>query len=491
MIGIHPPSGSIIRMPRLVILSFLFILLAGGAIAAPPKAAPPSAPLSQPLGKRPETVETILPPDVEVQHIADERVITYRDTVALVIGLVEPAGRRIFARGPAQVGNDEPVDGDTIFEIGSLTKVFTGLLLADMAHRGEVGLNDAVIKYLPLGTKLPQRGGHPMTLADLATHTSGLPDVVSNIAATDLNQPNLNMSAQQLLQSLASYELTRDVGAGYEYSDAGYELLALALINRSRGDFESLLRSRILGPLHMDNTRIALSTADKDKFSAGYNEHLQPVPHPPIPTLAGSTGMRSTANDLLTFLAANLGLDSTPLAPAMGDMLKTLRPTQYTELKVGLGWYVATLHGVEIVWLSGQTDGYRAFIGMVPKMHAGVVVLANSANTIEDIGVHLLDKETPLRKLYREVPISPGMFDNYIGRYIVNDNFYLVVTRDAGRLYIQGTGQPRAELFSEGDGKFFLRVVPAEVTFLTDAAGRAIAASMSQGGKIVLGTRVR
>ena len=374
---------------------------------------------------------------------------------------------------------------DTIFEIGSVSKVFTALALADEAHRGELSLNDPAVKYLPPGTILPQRGPEPITLLDLGTHMSGLPSMPPNVAVTDFNNPNADMTAEQLLKSVAAYELTRDVGSAYEYSDAGYQLLGLIVASAAHTDFETVLKSRIFGPLKMANTRIASSLDEKDRLSAGYDSHLQPVPHERIPTLLGSGGMRSTANDLLDFLAANIGLTPSPLAPAMADMLKVKRPTQYLELKAALGWHVATLHGVEMVWENGRTAGYRAFIGFVPKNRTGVVVLSNASNTIDDIGVHILDSATPLRTLHREAEIKPSQFDNYVGRYAVNENFALNVTRDGNKLFIQGTGQPRAELYFAGDDLFFLRVVDGTVLFQTDGSGRAHGLSLTQAGKTV------
>ncbi len=437
-----------------------------------------------PVTPNPGKVPSILPSDADLQRIVDDRVATYHDSVGLIVGVVEPSGRRLFARGPAQAGNDDAVDGDTIFEIGAVTKVFTALLLADEARRGELSLNEPATKYLPVATMLPQRG-RTITLLDLATHTSGLPKMPSNVMITDFNNPNADMNAEQLLRSVAAYELTRDVGAGYEYSNAGYDLLGMVVAAAGHADYETLLKGRILGPLHMAHTHILMSLDEKDRMSAGYDAHLAPVPHEHTPTLPGSEGMRSTANDLLDFIAANIGLANSPLAPAMADMVKNQRPTQYLELKVAMGWHVATLHGVEMVWENGQTAGYRAFIGFVPKNRTGVVVLSNSANTIDDIGVHILDKDTPLRHLHREVEVKPGEFDSYIGRYAVSETFALNVTRDGNHLYIQGTGQPRAELFSEGDGQFFLRVVDGEVTFQTDSSGRARSLSLTQGGKTV------
>ena len=241
----------------------------------------------------------------------------------------------------------------------------------------------------------------------------------------------------------------------------------------------------------MDSTRIAISATERDRLAGLYDEHLNPVPRPNPSVLSGSDGMRSTANDLLDFLAANLGLKPSPLAPAMADMIKVRRPTQFVELKAAIGWHIATLHGIEIIWHNGQTAGSRSFIGFAPKSRTGVVVLSNSANTIDDIGVHLLDPQSPLRTLRREVPVNPSQFENYIGRYAVSETFALEVTRDGNRLFIQAAGQPRAELFAESAEKFFLRVVDGDVVFQTDSSGRANSISLTQDGKTVSALRVR
>jgi CubicO group peptidase (beta-lactamase class C family) len=451
---------------------------------APAKAAPPvpqAAPAPVPFSKVP-----VFPSDPDIQRIVDDRVVTYHDAVGLIVGVVDPTGRRLFARGPAQVGNDDPVDGDTIFEIGGVTKAFTGLLLTDAVRLGELSLTDPAVKYLPPGSTLPQRGPRPITLLDFATHTSGLPKMPANVVLTDYNNPGAEMTPDQLLKSVAAYELTRDIGTGYEYSDAGYDLLGMAIAAAGHSDFETLLKSRIFAPLHMTSTRIASSLDEKAHLSSGYDQHLSPVPHSRIPGLMGAVGMRSTANDLLNFVAANAGLTETALAPAMADMLKDQRPTQYEQRKVAIGWHIVTLHGLDIVFSNGQTEGYRAFIGFVPKNHAGVVVLANSANGIDDIAAHLLDKDTPLRQLYREVEVKSSTFDNYLGRYVVNENFSVNITREGIHLYIQGFGQPRAELFSSGDDQFFTREVNAQVVFHVDGSGRATSVTLTQDGKSVI-----
>jgi CubicO group peptidase (beta-lactamase class C family) len=468
-------------MPRIPV-SLLIIALAlsfgGHAIGAP---ASPAATAKPP----PAGFVSALPAPADIQRMLDDRVVTYHDSVGLVVGVIDPGGRAVYARGPARIGNDDSVDGDTIFEVGSVTKMLTGLLLADMARRGQLSLDDPAAKYLPAGAMPPAHGARPISLLDLATHTSGLPRMPPNIAVSDFNNPNAAMSVDQFLRSVGQYELTRDAGQAYEYSNAGYDLLGLVEEKVGGTDYETLLKSRILGPLRMEHTRMGDSLADQDRRAALYDSHLHPVPRSPPGLLPGAEGLSSTANDLLNVLAANLGLPSSPLSPAMADMIRTQRPTRYPQLKAAIGWHVATLHGVDIVFENGQTEGSRAFIGFAPKSRVGVVVLSNAANTIDDIGVHILDPESPLRHLHREVAVNPAVFDNYLGLYRVGDTFSLIVSRDENRLFVQGFGQPRAELFSEGDGRFFLRVVDGEVVFRTDSSGRASGLELTQDGKTV------
>lgn len=365
-----PPSP--LKMPRSVLLLAFATFAAWGICAAA------------------EPLDSLLPLDSEIQRILDDRVVTYQDSVGLVVGVITPQSRKIFARGTYDVGDDAKVDGDTIFEIGSVSKIFTALLLADMARRGEASPSDPVAKYLPAGTKLPERG-RAMTLLDLATHTSGLPGSASNVLIIDLNNPNKELSAEQLYRFLAGYELNREVGSAYAFSNVGYAILGLALADRSKLEFQDLLRARIFDPLHMNSTRIVLPIDFKDRLTIGHDEHLRAVPSTQIPKLLGSDSVRSSADDLLNFVAANLGYVNSPLGAAMADMLKVRRPTDYAQRQVALGWHVVTLHDTEIVWQNGQTAGYRAFVGFVPKTRVGVVVLSNAVNTIDDIGVHLLD----------------------------------------------------------------------------------------------------
>ena len=199
--------------------------------------------------------QPILPSDDEIRKILAERVGENEKDVGIVVAIVEPGGRRLVSVGHRNAADSRPLDGDTVFEIGSVTKAFTALLLADMVAKNEVALDDPVSKYLPANIKLPERNGRAIRLVDLATHTSGLPFMPEN--APPLNDPAAaKYSVADLKNYLAGYQLKRDIGAEWEYSNIGYWILSEALASRGRSSFENLMRTRVIASLKMANTRI-------------------------------------------------------------------------------------------------------------------------------------------------------------------------------------------------------------------------------------------
>src|ERR1039457_6874249 len=213
-----------------------------------------------------------VPPDPVIRAILADRIDTLHQGVGIVVGIVDGHGRRFVSYGSFSLKDPRPVGNDTVFEIGSTTKVFTSTILADMVQRGEVSLDDPVAKYLPADVKMPRRGGKQITLIDLATHTSGLPRMPSNFAPKDIDNPYADYTVANLFHFLSSYELTRDIGSKFEYSNMGVGLLGSALGNRAGMDYEALVRARVTGPLKMDNTRIALSPEMKSRLAQGHNE---------------------------------------------------------------------------------------------------------------------------------------------------------------------------------------------------------------------------
>jgi CubicO group peptidase (beta-lactamase class C family) len=354
---------------------------------------------------------------------------------------------------------------------------------------------------LPAGVKVPERSGKVITLQDLSTHTSGLPRLPNNFNPKDPSNPYADYSVEQMYQFLSGYTLPRDPGAQYEYSNLGGGLLGHVLARRAGMDYEALLRARITGPLGLTNTRITLSDEMKARLAVGHNEKLAPVPGWDLPTLAGAGAIRSSANDLLTFLSAYLGYKNSPMAPAMSRMLTVRRPTPTPDMEIALGWHIIKSRGNDLIWHNGGTGGYRTFAGYDPKTRVGVVVLANASTIVgvDDIGRHLLDPATPVLppnapilqppKERTEITLDPKVLDRYVGRYQFTPDAVLTMTRDAARFYVQLTGQPAYEVFAESERSFFYKVVDAQFTFDVDADGKATSLLFTQLGRIQRATR--
>ena len=443
---------------------------------------------------------TVLSSD-EIREILAKRVDQQRQAVGIVVGVIEPTSRRVVMYGNLADGDPRTLDGDTIFEIGSISKIFTSLLLADMVNRKEVALDDPAARFLPGNVTIPARHGKSITLLDLSTHCSGLPPLPGNL------KPEANYSIGDLYQFLSGYTLPRDPGSEYEYSNLGAGLLGLLLACRAGTDYESLIRSRIADPLGMLDTGITLSSSMKQRMATGHNATLAPVTNSDLPTpLAGAGALRSSANDMLTFLEAFLGYKKSPLAPAMEAMLEVRRPAG--QAKIGLAWFIYSLHDLEIAGHEGATRGFCSFVGYDQKARTGIVVLSNAVRSgVGDVGLHLLNPKVPLANLgppkeHSEIQIDPTILENYIGRYQVTPNLIFEITREDDRLFAQGfaqfphnrpgdlTGLPKFELFAESEKNFFAKVADNEIAFETDLDGPARWLVLRRAGRDVSAPRL-
>jgi len=275
-----------------------------------------------------------------------------------VVGLLTPEGRSFAAYGRASVDGQE-VTAATIFEIGSITKVFTGFLLADMVERGEVGLDDSARKYLPPSVTVPSRSGREISLVDLATHTSGLPRDSVEVDLNNDHSPYATYAASDLYAFLGRYRLDRDPGSKSEYSNVGMGLLGHALALRAGVSYEDLLRRRIFEPLGMTNTAITFDVGQRAQRATGYNAKLLPLQPWSGGVIAPAGGVSSTAADMLKFGAAVLDAQS-PLKAVFARMTSVKRPTEEARVQQTLGWGLFRLGANEIVAHSGGTFGFQS-----------------------------------------------------------------------------------------------------------------------------------
>lgn len=409
--------------------------------------------------------------------------------VGIVLGIINADGMRYYSYGSATASGDVALDAHSVFEIGSITKVFTAVLLADMAERGEVALDDPISRYLPDSVTVPARGEQPITLAHLSTHTSGLPRLPTNFAPANPQNPYADYTVAQLYDFLSNYTLPRDVGAEYEYSNVGVGLLGHLLARRAGMSYEALVKERILDVLGLDETGITLTPDMQSRFARGHAGIL-PVPNWDLPTLAGAGALRSTAHDMLRFLAANMGLEASPLSEAMQQTHQARVHGVTGGMDVGLGWHIRPHGDDATIWHNGGTGGYRSFIGFLKDGSRGVVVLTNSAESVDDLGFHMLDPTFPLRTFREEATVAPEILETYVGRYELTPAFHIDITREADQLSLQATGQPRFPIFPTSETAFFLKVVDAQITFNRNEAGEVESLTLHQNGQDVTGKKV-
>lgn len=361
--------------------------------------------------------------------------------INLVIGVTQGDERWVYGWGPTEAaslagtaqpeasGAIAPPDGNTLFEIGSLTKVFTSTLLSLLVERQQLQLTTPINQLGHPYQALPDT----ITLESLATHTSGLPRIPDNMTAAYRADPK-NPYAAYTFADLHAYlqshrgQPTKTTGL-ISYSNLGVGVLGNILADRLGQSYEAAVIDQICDVLALSDTRITLDAEQHARLAMGYLEDNKPTPHWDLPVLAGAGALRSTAHDLLAFLEANLQPEQTPIAQA----LRNTHPLRYKDLApvsglpgligrvtgwtrrlrgaflvkadvegVGLGWFIDNLPSIEhrVYTHTGGTGGHRSFVGFIPETQTGVVVLSNYGEILstmfgrystESVGLRILE----------------------------------------------------------------------------------------------------
>jgi serine-type D-Ala-D-Ala carboxypeptidase/endopeptidase len=292
--------------------------------------------------------------------------------VGLVIGVIDGDRRMILAYGETVKGNGQKPRTNTIFQIGSVTKVFTATLLAIYAEKNVVNYSDPLQKYVPI--PVPTKGGRKITLFDLATHYSGLPKTV-----TATTGPT---SVEQAYTILKTTKLLSKPGDTWAYSNLGFGFLALAVADAaSNPRWASLIEKDIAKPLNLVDTRaVELNVPPPERAAQGYTTAGNPTEStmPGWPALGGAGELYSTPDDMMKFLSFNMGLTQTPLNSLLPDLHKSWRPvTGQAGRTQGLGWNILETK-TRTVWKNGTTPGFQSYIGFCKGKKSGVFVLSNS-----------------------------------------------------------------------------------------------------------------
>lgn len=324
-----------------------------------------------------------------------ERIMFDKRETCIMAGVVAQTTRVIFAC--SRDGSPVALERDSIFELGSLSKVFAGLLLADMVRRGEVSLDDPASKYSPPGAKIPSRDGREITLRHLVTHTASLPPMPPGISPVEFLK--LAMVSPVLYEALAKVELERPIGGDVVYSNLGFLWLADLLGRRAGKRYDQLLAERVLEPLGLRDTTIMLTPEQAVRRVQGHDRSYKPVP--PLefpPALAAAAGLNASMDDLLKFAEALTGRRKTPLDESIAMSMSPLHVMNLGS-SIGYAWFLSQRPEGRIAFHDGQTPGAYSAIAVNIQTRTAAIVLADAPTDFGDLVVHLVDPLAPLKKL--------------------------------------------------------------------------------------------
>lgn len=363
-------------------------LLAAGCQPAPtptatPSPAPTQAPTAVPSPTPASEGERV---SQGVDGVMGDFMRDHRST-ACSVAVVSPGDgdalqRQVFNYGALSLVSQTKVDENTEYEIGSLTKLFTGNLLAFFVSDGQVKLEDPLQMYLPEDVKAPSYLEYPVTLLHLATHTSGLPRRAQSIHGTRKIEgvPVSGYATdEEVYRAMTMVHLKTYPGSEWEYSNLGYGLLGIALGRMADENYGSMVKFNILADLNMSDTAITLSPDQKQRLAQGYTAAGDNAPaFATEGGLLAAGGYRSTIADLATYLEANLAPPPSALGGALQLSQQSFEDGPARDTGQALGWLVARPHTPEAVLIkAGATAGFSAYIALSPQKKSGFVVVCN------------------------------------------------------------------------------------------------------------------
>ena len=406
--------------------------------------------------------------------------------MGMTVGIIQQGQPTVLGYGTFSKQDSRQPEGDTIFEICSVSKVFTGLLLADAVVQGRVRLDQPAAELLPAGVRMPEHKNRAITLQHLATHVSGLPRLPDPFVPADWNNPYADYSGNKLAAFLNRYRLTRAPGEQREYSNLGMGLLGQLLSFEVKTPYEEILRERVAKPLEMSDTTVTLNKRQESRFAPPHLANKQPGANWDFLTLAGAGAIRSTANDMLKLAKAHLTPPKNDLGRAIELAWQVHQESIVPEdFAMGLGWILARDGSTR--WHNGQTGGYHSMILVSRQLELAVVLLANTATgevdrLAQDIFRMLAGSTVEPRKFEQQMVVAPEVMRRYVGKYEITPRLVFSVKVDDGKLMIDLTGQPALQVFPKSDTEWFYKVVPATITFHINGQGKCTSLELFQNG---------
>ena len=425
--------------------------------------------------------------DELVQPYLDGKVVN-----AVSIGIVQ--GDKSWSRhyGRLQIDSPQKPTDSTLYEIGSMTKVFTGILLADAVETGRVRLDQSIGSMMKKLASANPTVGESILLRHLATHTSGLPRLPGNLDPTNAD-PYAAYNRRLLGEFISQVRPDREPGSKKEYSNLGFGLLGDLLSAEAGMSYEKLLATNITHPLEMPDTVVTLSADQKQRLAPPHNADRDPDRNWGFDALAGTGAIRSTTQDMLRFIQANLAPPDGSLGKAMELAWKQHRPADGQDFAMGLGWHIA--RDGQTRWHNGQTGGYHSMILISRELEAGVVVLCNTASgridaLAESIIRAMAGMKVEPAKIAQAKVIPADVVERLQGRYQLAPAFILSVRSDGQKLFVQATNQAEFRVYAESETRWKYRVVDASLTFELPPQGTASAVTLHQNGRDMRAARI-
>lgn len=413
------------------------------------------------------------------QHVKqdiDQR-IKHGINPSIVIGVYEDGQSSFYIQGYQNLEQKTPASVDSVYEIGSITKTFTGLLLAQAVKQHKLTLDTAVQDHLPNDVNLEDSEARPITFKQLSTHTSGLPRMPDNIPMFT-KDPYADYDQTKLWQGIKQAKRL-PAGVNYQYSNLAVGLLGVALSRVENHSYNQLITERIIQPLGLTSTFMQLDEVPAQHLATGYTGNRAANPWN-FKALAGAGSIRSSIKDLLAYGVAHLENSEHPLSAAM--QLATTSHYQQDQLQVGLGWHISPQN---ILWHNGGTMGFRSIVMIDPKNNKVVAGITNHNNEdVEDIVSHLMNASSPLKTYDYPVAIEAAQLQQYIGTfYNENADKQITIKLQQGRLYFTANKQPKQRMTYIGDDTFKFGVAKVTLSYRKDDQGQVTGFEFKGWGK--------
>jgi len=379
-------------------------------------------------------------------------------------------------------------DNKTIYEIGSISKVFTSLLLAEAVASGQLKLDDPIGTVVEELDKKNSKLGTNITFKHLSLHTSGLPRMPTNFKPADSTNPFADYDRKMLSDYLMTSKPGREPGAEYEYSNLAVGLLGDLLSRQSGVSYEALLKKKLTGPLKMNDTVVTLSPEQVTRFAPPHNAALLPEKTWSFDALAGCGAIRSNLDDMLLFAEALLNPADEKLGKSIELAWKQQKPRSGAHLAMGLGWMIAQDGSTR--WHNGRTGGYECMILINRSLKSATVLLCNTAGSntsglAEQIFQTIAGKNTQPKKFDAELKIDPKIVKRLEGKYQLAPGFVLTVKVKEGRMMAQLTGQQFLILTPKSKTEWKFQAVDATLKFELPKTGKSPKVTLHQAGRVM------